>query len=117
MGNALEKASSDGLIIIASAGNEPTGKPVYPAAYPFVIGVGALAPEGERWAQSNYGDFVTIYAAGFANLPVGHKGDPGLYAGTSISAALVANSAAHYVLEHPDASHQEVSSYLQNKYK
>jgi len=115
--NAFEKASSNGLIIVASAGNEPTGNPVYPAAYPFVIGVGALEPDGARWSQSNYGNFVTLYASGFANMPVGYKGDPGLYAGTSISAALVANSAAHYLLEHPHASRREVSSYLQNRYK
>ncbi len=117
MENAFEKASSNGLIIIASAGNEPKGTPVYPAAYPFVIGVGALEPDGTKWAQSNYGDFVTLYASGFANMPVGHNGDPGLYAGTSISAALVANNAAHYLMEHPHASHQEVSSYLEDKYE
>ncbi len=117
MENAFEQASSNGIILIASAGNEPIGTPVYPAAYPSVIGVGALEPDGARWAQSNYGDFVTLYASGFANMPVGHNGDPGLYAGTSISAALVANSAAHYLQEHPHASHQEVSSYLQNRYK
>jgi len=116
MENAFKEASSNGLIIIASAGNEPTGNPIYPAAYPFVIGVGALEPDGTRWPQSNYGDFVAVYAAGFANMPVGHNGDPGLYAGTSISAALVANSAAHYLQEHPQASQQEISRYLQNKY-
>jgi len=30
----LDYAASKGMIIVASAGNEPTGKPVYPAAYP-----------------------------------------------------------------------------------
>ena len=48
MENAFEYASSKGLIIVASAGNEPTGTPVYPAAYPSVIGVGALAPHGKK---------------------------------------------------------------------
>lgn len=117
MKNTFEQASSNGTIIVAAVGNEPTGNPVYPAAYPFVIGVSALEPDGAKWPQSNYGDFVALYAPGFANMPVGHNGEPGLYAGTSISTALVANSAARYLKEHPNASRREVSDYLLKKYK
>jgi hypothetical protein len=109
-------ANDNGLIIVASAGNEPTGKPVYPAAYPSVIGVGALEPHGNTWENSNYGNFVAFYAPGFANLPVGHKGDPGLYAGTSISAAFVANTIAVYLSENPAATLQEIRDYLNKKY-
>ena len=105
---ALNDARSKGLIVVASAGNEPTGKPVYPAAFPSVVGVGALAPDGKSWENSNYGDFVTLYAPGFATLPVGYKGDPGPYAGTSISAAYAANVIADYLFEHPEATTQEV---------
>ena len=109
-------ARNKGLIIVASAGNEPTGKPVYPAAYPSVIGVGALTPHGKTWENSNYGSFVTLYAPGFANLPVGHKGDPGLYAGTSISAAFVANTIAGYLSENPAATLLEIQDYLNMKF-
>jgi hypothetical protein len=109
---ALNDARAKGLIVVASAGNEPTGKPVYPAAFPSVIGVGALAPDGKSWENSNYGDFVTLYAPGFANLPVGYKGEPGPYAGTSISAAYAANVIADYLAEHPEASTQEVLESL-----
>lgn len=118
--NFMEKAFTDatarGLVIVASAGNEPTGKPVYPAAYPSVIGVGALEPHGKTWENSNYGNFVALYAPGFANLPVGHKGDPGLYAGTSISTAFVANSIAGYLSENPAATLQEIRDYLNRKF-
>ena len=106
--SALNYARSKGLLIVASAGNEPTGKPVYPAAYPSVIGVGALGPDGKSWEKSNHGDFVSVYAPGFATLPVGYKGDPGAYAGTSISAAFVANVIADYLSEHPNASTEEI---------
>ena len=109
---ALNDARSKGLIVVASAGNEPTGKPVYPAAFPSVVGVGALAPDGKSWENSNYGDFVTLYAPGFAILPVGYKGDPGPYAGTSISAAYAANVIADYLFEHPEATTQEVLEAL-----
>ena len=110
--NDLDYASSKGLIVVASAGNEPTGKPVYPAAYGSVIGVGALGPDGKPWEKSNYGDFVMLYAPGFASLPVGYKGDPGAYAGTSISAAFVANIIANYLSQNPEATKQEILSAL-----
>ena len=116
MEKAFEYANEQGLVIVASAGNNPTGNPVYPAAYPSVIGVGALGPHGKTWENSNYGNFVTLYAPGFADLPVGHKGEPGIYAGTSISAALVANSIAGYLSENPAATSQEIQSFLHNIY-
>ena len=116
MEKAFEYAHSQGLVIVASAGNSPTGNPVYPAAYTSVIGVGALDPHGKTWENSNYGNFVALYAPGFANLPVGHKGEPGIYAGTSISAALVANSVASYMSKNPTATRQEIQNFLNDKY-
>ena len=117
MEKAFEYASSKGLIIVASAGNEPTGTPVYPAAYPSVIGVGALGPHGKKtWDKSNFGSFVALYAPGFANMPVGHNGDPGIYAGTSISAAYVANTIATFLAQNPSADTQEVLEFLNSKY-
>ena len=110
--NALDYASSKNLIIVAAAGNEPTGKPFYPAAYSSVIGVSALEPGGKAWENSNYGSFVMLYAPGFATLPVGYKGDPGTYAGTSISTAFVANSIANYLSRNPEATNQEVFNAL-----
>ena len=78
--SATRYASAKGLILVAAAGNAPTGKPVYPAAYDNVIGVGALNPDGDAWDQSNFGDSVTVTAPGMADLPVGYNGDPGIYA-------------------------------------
>lgn len=110
--DALEYAKTKDIIIVASAGNEPTGKSVYPAAYTSVIGVGALDPEGKAWEKSNYGDFVAMYAPGFASFPVGYKGDPGSYAGTSISAAFVANVIADYITRNPKATTKEILNAL-----
>ncbi|RZB34729.1 MAG: hypothetical protein SRB1_00497 [Desulfobacteraceae bacterium Eth-SRB1] len=114
--NALDYASSKNVIIVAAAGNKPTGKPVYPAAYSSVIGVSALEPGGKAWENSNYGSFVMLYAPGFATLPVGYKGDPGAYAGTSISTAFVANSIANYLSRNPEATNQEVFNALAKKF-
>ena len=106
----MDYAVSKGMIVVASAGNEPTGKPVYPAAYPAVIGVGAIYPDGKTWEKSNYGSFVDLYAPGFAALPVGYKGDPGIYGGTSISAAFVANRIADYWSKNPESSIQQIKA-------
>ena len=111
----LDYAASKGLIILGAAGNDPTGNNMYPAAYSSVIGVGALDPQGKRWDKSNYGDFVNIYAPGFASLPVGYNGEPGTYAGTSISTAFVANLIAGYLSKHPDASIKEILTSLADK--
>jgi hypothetical protein len=110
----LENAASKGIIIVASAGNEPTGQPVYPAAYPSVIGVGAEYHSGKVWEQSNYGSFVELYAPGFAVLPVGYKGGPGIYGGTSISTAYTANRIADYWSKHPGSSVQQIKDAVKN---
>jgi|GEM_PF-5189713 len=72
-------AAQQGVTLYASAGNEPTGTPIYPAGYPFVIAVGGLDPSGKRWAQSNFGAFVDRYAPAF----IEYNGQ--VYQGTSFS--------------------------------
>ncbi len=109
---AIQYASDKGLILVAAAGNSPTGIPVYPAAYKNVIGVGALLPDGNVWEDSNHGDFVSVYAPGIAEMPVGHDGGPGVYAGTSISAAYIANRIAKILRERPGADRQSILSEL-----
>ena len=64
----------------------------------------ALGPDGKSWEKTNYGDFVSVMAPGFASLPVGYKGEPGTYAGTSISAAFTANAIATYLSQNPGAA-------------
>jgi thermitase len=114
LGEALDSAYSKGLIIVAAVGNEPTGLPEYPAAYPSVLGVGALGPDGRTWEKSNRGDFVALYAPGFAAMPVGYRGEAGVYAGTSISTAFAANRIASILAGNPKASREEIIKALQN---
>ena len=113
LGLALESAHLRGLVIVASAGNEPTGRPQYPAAYPSVIGVGALGPGGKPWEKSNSGDFVALYAPGFASMPVGYRGEAGVYGGTSISAAFTANRIASILSAHPKATQEQIIQALE----
>jgi len=112
---ALAHADSRGLIVVAAAGNEATGTPVYPAAYPTVLGVGALAPDGTPWRHSNYGSFVALSAPGYAALPVGYKGEAGLYAGTSIATAYAANIISGWLTENPDWKKADVMHRLRTR--
>jgi thermitase len=93
-----------GIIVVASAGNEPTGRPIYPAAYPGVVAVSALNAENQPWNSSNFGDFVSVSAPGTARFDVGYRGPPGGYAGTSIASAYVSRSLALYLARHPQAT-------------
>ncbi len=111
-GDIINYGASRGLIFVASAGNKPTGKPVYPAAYKNVISVGALAPDGTPWKNSNHGHFVDGYIPGFAQMPVGYLAEPGIYAGTSISAAYAANRIAAFISQNPEETQSIISTHL-----
>jgi hypothetical protein len=104
METAIDYALSKGLVVVAAAGNEPTGKPVYPSAYPGVVAVTATNPDGSLWSQSNYGPNTTVAAPGRASFPIGHKGPPGAYVGTSIATAYVAREIALYLGRNDGAS-------------
>jgi subtilisin family serine protease len=52
-----------GTVVVASAGNDATCVPAYPAAFPGVISVGAIGPSGPAWF-TNYGPWVRACAPG-----------------------------------------------------
>ena len=109
---AFQQAAQNGALIFAAAGNEPTGNPVYPAAYAETIAVAALGADGTRWKKSNYGDFVDFIAPGHATFPVGNNGPPGAYQGTSIATPYLANWASQYASQNPSASNEDIINAL-----
>ena len=107
---SLAYAQSHDVLVVAAAGNSPTGQAVYPAAYPGVLAVSALDANGQPWAQSNYGSFVALAAPGTAVLPTGDS--QGSYVGTSIASAYTAHIVAVYRAAHPQASAAETRAAL-----
>ncbi len=89
--NAVNYAIGSGSPVVAAVGNENTGRPMYPAAYPGVIGVGAGTEDGQYTDYSNRGDFVDLIASGSA----------GGSQGTSVSTAYISHIAGLYMQHNP----------------
>ncbi|MBU0676730.1 MAG: S8 family serine peptidase [Verrucomicrobia bacterium] len=112
LADTIESAIGKDVIVVAAAGNEPTMRPLYPSAYDDVLAVGATGENGQIWEQSNYGDFIALTAPGYAWFPIGHKGPPGSYAGTSISSAYVSRALTMYFAQNPKASRAQAIDAL-----
>ncbi len=100
----VQLAQDNGLIVVASAGNDPVNRPVYPAAYPGVLAIAATEADGSLWPRSNYGSFLFAAAPGVGEFPVGYQGPPGIYAGTSIASPTIARALTLYLGAHPDVT-------------
>jgi type VII secretion-associated serine protease mycosin len=110
---AVEYALSRDVVVVAAAGNAhqdgPTPDPrSYPAAYPGVLGVGAIDENGTRVAQSQVGTYVSLVAPG-SNVTVAARGQ-GLarYDGTSFAVPFVAATAALIRQYHPGMHADEI---------
>jgi subtilisin family serine protease len=92
--SAVSYAQSKGVTLVASAGNNDTSSPQYPAAFPGVLTTAATDNYDNKASFSNYGSYVFIDAPGvniFSTYPGGYYS---VVSGTSFSAPAVAGTAA-----------------------
>jgi len=61
---AIDYAHSQGVIMVAAAGNDDSNEPEYPAAYEHMVSVAATNSNDEKASFSNHGDWVDIAAPG-----------------------------------------------------
>lgn len=95
LNQAISYANQKGLILVASAGNENTSAPVYPAALnSSVMGIASTTDYDTRSSFSNYGNTdVWIAAPGEYVITTYPGGTYAAASGTSFSSPLVAGSA------------------------
>ena len=116
LADAVRYAAGRGVVLVASAGNEGTTTPNYPAAYPEVLSVAATTPAKTLYAFSNRGDWVRLAAPGCnpASFPAGAYM---LFCGTSSSAPLVSGVAALALSLRPTATKAMVDAALERAAK
>jgi type VII secretion-associated serine protease mycosin len=95
---AVAAALAANVTVVAAVGDQGApddGNPTpYPAAYPGVIGVGAIDQIGQRWASSQHGPYVSLVAPG-VEVPALQRGHGLANAnGTAIAAGFVSGTAA-----------------------
>lgn len=91
---AVERLEDLGVLVVAAAGNEATAAPRFPAAYPSVIGVGAVDREGRAFALGNVGPSAELEAPGVEILSTHPGGSFAFADGTSLAAAHVSGALA-----------------------
>ncbi len=92
--DAVQAAADAGVVIVAAAGNDAMPALAYPAAYPEVLGVGAVDATGTHLDFSNTGDGIAASAPGFG-INAAWTGDSLVsFSGTSASVPIVGGAIA-----------------------
>jgi hypothetical protein len=109
----IQDIASQGITIIAAAGNEPVATPVYPAAYQEVLAVTAADRGGEIASYANFGDFVDVIAPGTAFIEFDNRQYVGR--GTSYATAYITGIAAGLATT-PHATPADVGSFIRERF-
>lgn len=100
----IERSLAAGIVIVAAVGNEgPAARPLYPAAYPGVIGVTAVDGDGRVYRWANRGNHVVVAARG-VDVEVARPGGEMIRdSGTSFAAPVVSAWMARQIAGAPPA--------------
>jgi thermitase len=104
--HAVDYAWEHDVVVVASAGNEDTDAPSYPAAFGHVISVSATDRQNGKAEFSNYGPTIDVAAPGVEILSTVPGGGYELKQGTSMASPHVAALAG--LLATGDLSAQEI---------
>lgn len=110
--DAIKKAFSAGIIIIASAGNYMESDVLYPAAYPEVICVGSKNKKNEMMSPRSVAEKTIIYLPGehisSATTNNGYKS----FSGTSISTPILTGIISLMLENNPDITQKDIYDYF-----
>jgi membrane-anchored mycosin MYCP len=119
LASAVAFAQSSNVVVVAAAGNDSSSSgsgPFFPAAYPGVLSVGAVAPDGSLAGFSDTHTPVSVTAPG-VGVTAAYPGDfPRSYNpasnGTSFATAFVSGVVALVRSAHPDLTQSQVVSRI-----
>lgn len=112
--DVMNYAYSNGVILVAAAGNFCTYLKLYPAAYGNVIGVAATDQTDSIATFSNYGSWVDVAAPGVNILSTMFNDTYFSWGGTSMSTPTVAGLAALILSKHPEFTQEEVQTIIRS---
>jgi subtilisin family serine protease len=111
---AVEYATSRGVLVVAGAGNDGVDSPtMYPAAYSDVIAVAACDESRNVAAFSSRGSWVDVTAPGVAIASTVGTTGYSYMSGTSMATPHVAAQAAVLVGLYPQRTANEIRSYIE----
>jgi subtilisin family serine protease len=113
LSTAIGRATTAGIAIVASAGNDQLAGLTWPAADPRVISVGAVDGAGQQVTFSNSGPQLTLSAPGYGVPTAWLDGQRILMDGTSASAPLVAGTIAAVISQNPALTGGEAAAIVQ----
>jgi type VII secretion-associated serine protease mycosin len=116
LADAVDYATANDVLIVTAASNEAeAGNPkAYPAAYPQVVAVGAIGPDGRRTSFSETGSFLSVVAPGQDIIGISRTGGGHVQdSGTSYASPFVAGVAALVRGYHPELSAAQVKRRME----
>lgn len=110
---AIQALESKGVLLVAAVGNAgPSAPPLYPAAYPGVVGVTAIDGEDRLYRWANRGEQVMFAARGVNVRVATPGGGKSVASGTSLAAPVVS---ALLACEQSDLSPQTALQALRKR--
>ena len=109
---AVQYAQEQGVVIVASSGNEGLNSIAYPAAYEGVIAVGAVEAGGEHLDFSNSGESLDVVAPGYQVNAAWGDQQLTSFSGTSASAPFISGAIAAAMSENPHMTAQQATDLV-----
>jgi type VII secretion-associated serine protease mycosin len=112
--DAIKYATDRGAVVVVAAGNSGTDRPLYPAAYPEVLAVGATDKNGSLTFFSSSGDHIDVAAPGFDIVSTSLDQQYIVGDGTSFAAPIVSGVAALVRTVYPSWTPAQVMDRLRS---
>ena len=109
---AVSRAQTQGIILVAAAGNEGFDQLPFPARYPGVISVTAVDANRERFAHANAANGVTFAAPGVGLSAAGKDGLISLFSGTSAATPVISGIIAAGLSQDPSLRPSDIKELL-----